>query len=367
MHTLALARALVGAGYSVTVCAYYEHDPLMVAELERVGARVRLLRHNRRQGRAGWLGMLRLARALRRIFREERPHFVHVQYMTPGVVPIVAARLCHVPRVIATVHVPGRHYGKRIWLPRTAARLCGVFLCVSETAERSFFGDSALFDESLLRQGRCHFTIHNAVDLDEVDAILASGRGEARRRELGLNGHPTVGVVGRLSYEKGHRWLLEAMRGVVARFPTARLLVVGDGAERPALEAQASELSLDGHVVWTGRLPREAALECYAAMDVVAVPSLWEGFGLSAAEAMAFGKPVVASDVDGLREVVRNTETGSLVPCEDASAMAAALTTLLGEPVMRQRMGAAGAARAREMFSAQAFSERHTRLYEALK
>ena len=371
MHALALARALVEGGYAVTVCAYYEHDPLMVQEVERAGARVRLLGLKRQRGLRG---MARLARELRRVFHEEHPRFVHVEYMTPGVAPIVTARLCRMPstwlgpgpRVLATVHVPGRHYGRHIWLPRMAARLCDVFLCVSQAAEEAFFGSGALFDEALLRQGRRHFTIHNAVDLDEVDAIIASGRPAAKRRELGLEGHPVVGVVGRLSREKGQRWLLDAMGKVVRRLPSARLVVVGDGASREELVAHAERVGLNGRVVWAGKVPREEALVHFGLMDVVAVPSLWEGFGLSAVEAMAFGKPVVASDVDGLREVVSDRQTGLLVPCEDAGAMADALVGLLREPVMVRRLGAAGRLRVEERFSARAFAERHRRLYAAL-
>ena len=363
MHTLALTRALVDGGFAVTACIYHEHDPLMVAEVERVGARVRLLGLTR--GR-GLRGMLRLAAALRRVFREERPTIVHVQYMTPGVAPIATARLCRVPRVVATVHVPGRHYGRRMWLPRAAARLCDAFLCVSEAAERSFFGDSALFEEALLRQGRRHFTIHNAVDLDEVDAIIASGRPEAKRRELGLEGHPVVGVVCRLSPEKGQRWLLDAMTEVVRRVPSARLVVVGDGAGREELVAHADRVGLNGRVLWAGKVPREEALVYLGLMDVVAVPSLWEGFGLSAAEAMAFGKPVVASDVDGLREVLRDGGTGRLVPCGDAHAIALAIASLLTEPATSARLGSSGRSRVEQCFSLRAFTDRHLGLYRAL-
>ena len=103
----------------------------MAQEVERVGARVRLLGLRRSRGLRG---MVRLPAALRWVFREERPHVFHVQYMTPGPAPIVTGRLCRMPRVLATVRVPGRHYGRRICLPRSAAKLCDAFVCVSEAA-----------------------------------------------------------------------------------------------------------------------------------------------------------------------------------------------------------------------------------------
>ena len=365
MHTLLLARALVGGGHRVVVCAYYEHNPIMVGMIESTGAEVRLL-NLKRHGALQNLGrMPALAIALGKVIREVRPNFVHVQYMAPGVVPVVVARLMGVPRVLATVHVPARHY-RRVWMPRSVARLCDAFLCVSQTAERSFFGDSALFDEPLLRRGRKHFAIPNCVDLEQVDAIEQGGPFDALRQSLGLEGKKIVGMVSRLSPEKGPQYLIEAFAAVARRVSDAALLIVGDGTMRPELERRARELSIGNRIVWAGRVPQAEAFRHLAIMDVVVAPSMWEGFGLSAAEAMAFGKPVVVSDVDGLSEVVADGETGLLVPPGNADALAEGIVTLLDDESMRDRMGRAGRARVGRQFSFRAFSEAHSQLYTAL-
>ena len=367
VHTGFLARALVQEGYSVTVCVYYEYDPVMVSDVERVGAKVRLLQFNRDSGGRNIGRMPRLAACLAKVFLQEQPDFVHVQYMTPGVIPIVVARLCYVPSVIATVHVPGRHYGRKIWLPRTAARLCDAFLCVSRAAEESIFGSSVLFDADLLRSGRHHFTIHNCADLEKVDEVISSGLVERKRKELALNKHPVVGVLGRLSPEKGQQRLIDALPKVIRRVPSAKLVVVGDGPDRPELIVSAKRLGVSRNVLWIGnKVPQEEAFFYVGLMDVVVVPSKWEGFGLTAVEAMAFGKPVVASDIDGLREVVLDQKTGILVPPNDARIMANAICSLLLDPALSHRLGNAGRSRVEQLFSIKRFADQYLHLYSTL-
>ena len=364
MHTLQLAQALISGSHKVTVCAYYEHDPVMVRQVEAVGAQVQLLGLPR-DGSGKNLGrMPRLARKLREVFRQERPDVVHIQYMAPGVVPIMIARLCGVPRVFATVHVPARAYGNKLWFPKTAARLCDAFIHVSETAERSFWGSSAVFEQELLRDGRRHFTIHNCVDIELADRLQQSGASEKRREELGLKNRPVIGIVARVSAEKGQRWLLEAMRDVVRRMPEAALVIVGDGADRSHLEQETQAVGLTDNVYWLGRLAREEALLHYGVADVVVVPSKWEGFGLSAAEAMAFGKPVVASNVDGLQEVVDHQHSGLLVDYGDTHGLVGALCDLLVDGDRRAVMGECGRRRATNLFSWDSFKYRHLSLYE---
>jgi glycosyltransferase involved in cell wall biosynthesis len=366
MHTLMLARTLMSGGYGVTICAYYEHDRIMVDACEAAGARVRTLGLDRNAASRNLGRMPQLASALSRTLREERPHFVHVQYMTPTLVPLLVARRL-APRLLATVHVPAHHYGARLARHRIIAnRVCDAFLCNSQVVERSFFDDSALFDEALLRRGRRHFAIPNCVDLEEVDRTIRSADARSLRESLGLQGRRVVGMLSRLSPEKGARELVDAMSLVAQQLPDAALLIVGDGCERPALQAQSDRLGISAQVRFVGRLPRREALRHMAVMDVVAVPSHWEGFGLSAAEAMACRKPVVATNVDGLREVIIPNATGLLVPRGDTRALAKSLIRLLRDPQLRERLGDAGRKRIEQHFSFTEFAARHLRLYAAL-
>jgi glycosyltransferase involved in cell wall biosynthesis len=173
-------------------------------------------------------------------------------------------------------------------------------------------------------------------------SIFRPGTGRHRaRRDLGLDAaSPVVGVIGRLEPQKGHAYLLEAWPAVTREFPQARLLVVGDGSLRAVLERRAHDLRVAASVMFTGyRNDMPLVLD---AVDIVALPSIYEGMPLSAIEASAMARPVVATCVDGTPEVIRDGRTGRLVPARDAAALARAILGLLRDPEGAQRMGKAG-------------------------
>lgn len=351
MQTLNLVRVLADNGYGVTVCCYYDHEASMVAVMEAAGARVVLLDLERSAG------VLHLLDKLMRFFREEQPDIVHVQYIAPGLIPVLAARLARIPTIFATVHQPGRTYGwKAKLMLRTAAQLCTAFFCNSLAVEQSWFGDCSLFNPQQPSNPK-HCTIYNAVDVERISRIASETDRTVLRAELDLGDRPVVGVVGRLRWEKGQGVLLVAMAQVVRHIPTSLLMVVGDGPDRDGLQRQAERLGITDNVIWLGSQSAEEVFRLYSIMDVVAVPSIFEGFGLVAAEAMAAGLPVVGSAVDGLAEVIADHETGRLVPPQDAGALAAALIALLESPETAADMGRKGRQRVEEHFSLQRFSE----------
>ncbi|HEY1168134.1 MAG TPA: glycosyltransferase [Candidatus Limnocylindrales bacterium] len=138
-----------------------------------------------------------------------------------------------------------------------------------------------------------------------------------------------VGVIARLEAEKGHRTLLEAWPLVLAAQPRAWLLIVGEGSERDSLEAEAASLGISDRVVFTGR--REDVPAVTAALDVSVLPSYREAQGLSVLEAMALGRPVVASRVGGIPEMIEDGVSGLLVPPNDREALASAIVRLLAD------------------------------------
>ncbi len=191
---------------------------------------------------------------------------------------------------------------------------------------------------------------------------------EAGRAALGALGlerrGPVIGMVGRAVPQKGIDVLLEAFPRVLAAHPAARLVVVGDGPLRPALERHARRLGLERVVVFTGWVDHAASL--MSACDVVAIPSRWEGFGMVALEAMAAGRPIVASRVDALEEVVVDGVTGSLVPAGDPDALADAVSNLLADPVRAAELGRAGRRRLKEEYSVARMVERTAAVYDEL-
>lgn len=352
VHTLALARTLQSAGARVQVCCYYKHAPSIVQALEDLNIEVILLELEREAG------LLHLFRVLRALFKRIHPSAVHVQYIAPGLIPVAAAKAAGVRTVFATVHQPGDSFGfrERLYFS-VAARLCTAFFCVSQTVERSWFGGSRMFSLASAVLGHRHFTIYNGVDAVRAEKTNSQAAVEKLRHDLGLVGRHVIGVVARLRAEKGHALLLNALPLVLKSDPNAALLVVGDGPDREILLAQARALGIEPKVAWAGERSPEEVLALYGVMDVVAVPSQFEGFGLSAAEAMAAGRPVVATRVGGLAEIIVDGVTGCLVAPEDSAAFAAALIRLLGNPGQAAEMGERGRVRVAEHFSSDTFAD----------
>jgi glycosyltransferase involved in cell wall biosynthesis len=180
--------------------------------------------------------------------------------------------------------------------------------------------------------------IWNGAPLEEF-APVPRERALRVRRELGLPEDALViGTIGRLNEQKGHRYLLDAARSVFAR-SDARLLIAGDGDLLQALRAQAAELGIAERVVFAGH--RADVPELLGAIDVFAISSNYEGTPLTLFEAMAAGKPIVSTAVDGCREVIEDGRNGLLTTVRDASGLAEALLRVLHDPSLRARLAAA--------------------------
>ena len=180
--------------------------------------------------------------------------------------------------------------------------------------------------------------VHNGVDLARYDRTEACC---TLAEDYGLQpGAQIVGVVGRLEPEKGHPTLIDAWPRVLRSVPDAYLLIVGEGSRREALEHQVAELGIGSRVIFTGR--RDDVPAVTAALDVAVLPSYREAQGLTILEAMALSRPVVASNVGGIPEMVEDGRTGLLVPPHDAEALAAAITRLLLDHPLADMLARAG-------------------------
>ncbi|HSD29331.1 MAG TPA: glycosyltransferase, partial [Vicinamibacteria bacterium] len=187
--------------------------------------------------------------------------------------------------------------------------------------------------------------IWNGAPLAEFAPVSRERAAEARQA-LGITAQARViGTIGRLNEQKGHRYLLDAAPIVAARHSDARFLIVGDGDLALPLRAQAQALGLGDRVIFAGH--RTDVPEMLGAIDVLCLPSLYEGTPLALFEAMAAAKAIVASAVDGCAEVLAEGKTGLLVPPKDAAALGAALLRTLDEPGLRERLGAAACEDAR--------------------
>jgi glycosyltransferase involved in cell wall biosynthesis len=220
--------------------------------------------------------------------------------------------------------------------------------------------------------------VYNGVDLQRYEYTEACC---TLPEEYGFpEGSPLVGVVARLEPEKGHATLVEAWPGVLEEVPTARLLVIGEGSQRPALEAQANALGLlgaecrgdacvgtrkarpDAKVVFTGL--RDDVPAVTAALDVAVLPSYREAQGLAILEAMALRRPVVATNVGGVPEMIEHERTGLLVPPHDAPALTEAIVRLLTDHPLADTIARAGHDLALARFSLEAMVDSVSAIYE---
>lgn len=164
-------------------------------------------------------------------------------------------------------------------------------------------------------------------------------------------GSPIVGNVAALVPHKGQRYLVEAAALVSRTRPDARFLIFGEGELRKPLQYQVRHLGLERHVQLVGF--RTDVLSCVRSFDVFVMSSITEGLGTSLLDAMALGRPAVATSAGGIPEAVEDGVTGLLVPPQHAAPMAEAILTLLADPALARRMGEAGLARVRTHFTAE--------------
>jgi glycosyltransferase involved in cell wall biosynthesis len=186
----------------------------------------------------------------------------------------------------------------------------------------------------------------------------------AARASLGIApGTIAVGTVTRLMPSKGNEYLVAAVPAIVARRPNVRVFIAGEGELQAALEAQATALGLGDRLVFLGFKRDVAAV--LSAYDVLVFPSLWEGTPLTVFEALAMGKPIVASDADGLLDVLTSGRDALIVPRRDAVALADAVCTVIEQPELAARL-AASARDTGTRYDIQAFVTKMERLYVLL-
>lgn len=364
-NTVSQVTALARAGYeSLLAAGFEESEAPTLADARRRGCRLVAIPGLGREvsPRRDLAALLRLVRLMRR----ERATIVHTHTSKAGFTGRLAARLTGVPAVI---HQPHGHifygyYGPRrsaffIRLERLAARWTDRIVTLTDrgTAEHLAQG---------IGRPEQYVVVPSGVPTAELRG-RAPARSQARAR-LGVGPEDFVVVgVGRLVYVKGFELLVAALPRVLGDVPATRVILLGHGPERAALERQASALGvadrlrLEGEVSGAdGRL-----LDYLAAADVCAAPSRNEGMGRALVEAMAIGLPVVGAAVGGIPAVIGDDEAGRLVPPDDPEALARALVELGRDASLRAKVGEAARARA-ERFSTAVSEARLLALYTAL-
>jgi glycosyltransferase involved in cell wall biosynthesis len=193
-------------------------------------------------------------------------------------------------------------------------------------------------------------TVYNSIDFERFDSVTPNGV-EFRRKHGIPEDRRVVAQVSWIIPDKGIDDLLEAARIVVPQFPSVHFAFIGEGKTREEYAARARDFGIGDHVTWTGMIRDPLVEGAFASTDIVCQMSRWEEvFGWVIAEAMAHGKPLVATRVGGIPEVVQDGQSGFLVNRRDPAAMAEKILTLLKDPDLCERMGKRGRQIAREKF-----------------
>jgi glycosyltransferase involved in cell wall biosynthesis len=299
--------------------------------------------------------------AIRRLVSRGEFDLVHTHSSKAGLLGRLASRGSGT-RVVHTPHghVFGGYFSPLVtrvfvMIERLAARWCDRIVVLTDRGREEHLEHGVGSREQFV-------TIHSGVRLGPFRNGMP--RRNAARLALGLPREArVVGCVARLTPIKGQSCLLEAIARLAKRIPEVRLLLVGDGEDRVALQARARRADLSGKVIFAGACadPKPAM----AAMDVVAMPSRNEWQGRAVVEAMAAGLPVVASRVGGLPEVLDDERGGLLVPPGDPEALASAIETLLTSRERATRLAEAGRLRAAR-YDDRTMVDRLSTLYQLL-
>jgi glycosyltransferase involved in cell wall biosynthesis len=311
---------------------------------------------------AGRLGSPGALVALARQLRAMRPHIVQSHGARTNVYARLACRLAGVPRHVSTVHnslydypVGALRRTAYLLADRATTPLSARIVCVARSLARD------LIERSRVPASRV-VVIPNGVDLARFDPAAVDG--VRVRAELGLGDAPVIGIVGRMTPQKSHADFVAAFDLLRGRVPASRALIVGDGPLRGDIEGDVRARGLAQACVLAG--VRDDIPECLAAMSVVALSSVSEGFPFTVLEALAMARPLAASAVNGVTEIVEPGDNGLLVPPRRPDLLSEALATLLEDPVRAAALGRAGRKTVESRYALNLMADRLMQLYEEL-
>lgn len=304
-------------------------------------------------------GGIRTIRTLKKYILAKQIDIVHTHLIHADFYGTLAAKLAGVSTIISSRHNDDkfRHNRILIWLNRALARWQSKIIVISDWVGKFLQTVEGIDAEKIVR---IHYGLQPETISEHADP------GYVRQRYQIPAGAPVIGIIGRLSEQKGHRYLLRAIHQVKQQIPDLRMIIIGDGELRQELIMLAQQLHLEETVIFSGAQERSTALRLLSGCDFFVFPSLWEGFGLVLLEAMALRKAIVASQVSAIPESVIHGETGFLVPPKDPGQLAEAMLRLLQDHALRCRMGDAGYRRLQTRFSVTSMVAETEKLYAHL-
>lgn len=295
--------------------------------------------------------------ALLKVLREKKADVVHLH----GYGATTFGRLCAWRMGIPAILHEHANHGDTPWFQKVADRILAphtdIAIAVSEST-------GEFTTRARLMPAERTKVVYLGAPLDEFARPRTAEEIAEARQAMGIaSGTIAIGTITRLMPSKGNQYLIDAAPMILARHPGVRFFIVGEGELQYALQEQARALNLGDRLVFSGFMRDVAA--ALSALDVVVFPSLWEGTPLTVFEALAMGKPIVATDADGLLDVLTDREDSLIVPKSDAAALADAVCYVLERPNVAVSLGES-ARRTGQRYDIAAFVRKMERLYELL-
>jgi glycosyltransferase involved in cell wall biosynthesis len=295
--------------------------------------------------------------ALLQLMDRKRPDILHLHGYGATTFGRVAAAMRHIPTILHE-HA---NLTDTPWFQKIADRLLEPYTDIAIAVSRST-ADFVIRSRQI--PGSKVKVVYLGVPVDEFSRLRGADEIAAARQELGLGPDDfAVGTITRLHESKGNSHLVDAAARVVAQRPGVRFVLVGEGPLQPDLEAQAERLGLGERFIFAGF--RRDAARTLSAFDLTVFPSLWEGTPLTAFEALAAGKPIVATDADGLLDILADGHDAAIVPKGNAEALAEKIVWIIDHPDDRARLAAA-ARESGQRYDIGVFVRKMERLYTLL-
>jgi glycosyltransferase involved in cell wall biosynthesis len=271
---------------------------------------------------------------IHKLIREIQPNIIHTHLFQPRIYTSIAHLFYKRAVLITQKHsiVNPRKHNVFILFEMISISMNKKVIAISESVKKSLIKYEFIPEKKI-------FVLPNCIDYQKYNNAMI-------RESIPNNKELVIGTVGRLEREKGLNYLLLAMKIILSRFPSIKLDIIGDGSAQAELKNLSIKLHISNSVNFFGKFVD--VIPFYNKMDIFVLPSILEGFGIVLLEAMAAGIPIVATNVDGIREVVENMQTGLLVPSKNPEALADAITKLIESPQLRKKLVKEGLKKAKE-------------------
>lgn len=335
---LDLVKNLSKERYEVGVATVVANGPL-VSEFKKEGVAVKIFEKRSKIG----IGVIW---QIYKYLKQERPRIVHTHLFGGDTWGRVAAILAHVPIIISTEHNTNLDEGN---LKRLVKKFLSFFtkkiIAVSQAVKNYSVAVDHINEKKMI-------VISNGIDINKFAAIP----------EKKYSSPPVIGIVGRLEKQKGHEFLFKALN-LIKDIPWM-LWIVGEGSLKTRLKKLVKDLNLQERIIFLGT--KSNIVEILSQIDIFVLPSLWEGLGLAVLEAAAAGKPIVASRVGGIPEIIEEKKNGLLVRPKDVQDLSRALRWMLTHEDEAAKMGQRARKIVKEKFDIKEMVEAYEKLYEEL-